>query len=89
MLMMPTEMKYMFGNAPARNISRLPEPFRTVVQNSGLWKWERKQGLPMTGCFTTVFPKDYTQDVSFTLWCGNNDGYHLNDIFGMEKVMSS
>ena len=32
-----------------------------------------------TGCFATLFPKDYTQDVSFTIRCGHGDGYDLND----------
>lgn len=38
-------MKYMYSNAPASKILKLPEPFRTAVQNSRQWKWERNQGL--------------------------------------------
>jgi hypothetical protein len=32
----PTAMQYMYTNAPATNISKLPEPFQTAVQNSRL-----------------------------------------------------
>jgi len=86
---LPTEMKDMYTNAPASNISKMPEPFRTAVQNSRLWKWERSQGLETTGCWADLFPKDYTQDVSFTIWCGHNNGYRLNDIFGLQHAISS
>jgi hypothetical protein len=84
-------MQYMYTNAPANSISELPEPFRTAVESSKLWKWERSQEPPLdtTGCLATLFPKDYTQDVSFTIWCGHNDGYRLNHVFGMENAISS
>jgi hypothetical protein len=87
---LPTEMRHMYTNAPASNISKLPEPFRTAVQNSRQWKWERSQKeLETTACFGTLFPKDFTQDVSFTIWCGANDGYRLNDVFGLPLATSS
>jgi len=86
---LPIEMKYMFNNALASNISRLPEPFRSAVENSRLWKWERGQGLLTTGCWPSLFPKDYTQDVSFTIWCGHDDGYRLIQFFGSELAISS
>ena len=83
-------MKSMYTNAPASNISKLPEPFKTAVQNSRLWKWERSQPeLETTGCIAALFPKDYKQDVSFTIWCGHNDGYQLIDVFGLQHAMSS
>jgi len=57
------EMKYMYTNAPASNISKLPEPFRTAVQSSRLWKWERSQeNMETTGCWPSLFPKDRTQE---------------------------
>jgi hypothetical protein len=86
---LPTEMKHMYTNAPASNISKLPELFRTAVQNSRLWKWERSQELETTGCLASVFPKGYTQDVSFTIWCGHNDAYYLNDVFGVRRAIPS
>lgn len=87
--MSPLEMKHMYTNAPAVNVAKLPEPFRTAVQNSRLWKWERSENLKTTGCLATLFPQDDAQDVSFTLWCGNDDGYYLTDIFGAQHAISS
>jgi hypothetical protein len=89
LMILPTEMKYMFTNAPASNISKVPEPFRSAVENSRQWKWERSQNLLTTRCFPSLFPKDNTQDVSFTIWCGNEDGYQLTDFFGSELAISS
>jgi len=86
---LPTEMKDMYTNAPASNISKMPEPFRTAIENSRQWKWERSQGLKTTGCWPSLFPKDQTQDVSFTIWCGNKGGEHLTDFFGGQIEMSS
>ncbi|KAL2372005.1 hypothetical protein RJ035_005775 [Blastomyces gilchristii] len=83
------EMKHMYTNSPAEGISNLPEPFKTAVQNSRLWEWERSQGMDTTGCWASLFPKDNRQDVSFTIWCGNDDGYRLNNIFGSELTISS
>ena len=86
---LPTEMK-MCTNAPASDISKLPEPFRTAVQNSRLWNWERSQKeLETTGCLATLFPKNDRQDVSFTIWCGNEEGYLLTDFFGLQYEISS
>ncbi|KAH8797031.1 hypothetical protein F5882DRAFT_396330 [Hyaloscypha sp. PMI_1271] len=59
------KMKYIYINALASNISKIPELFRAAVQNSQY-----------------LFPKDNRQDVSFTIWCGNEDGVHLTDFFG-------
>lgn len=74
----------MYTNGPASNILKLSEPFRTIVENSRLWKWERSQNLKVTSCIATLFPKDNTQDVSLTIWCANDGGYHLNDVFGLQ-----
>lgn len=82
-------MRYMFTNAPADTISELPEPFKTAIMNSRLWKWERSQGLETTGCLASLFPKDVAQDVSFTFWCDHTDGYCLNNIFQVQHAMSS
>lgn len=83
------EMKHMYTNALASNISKLPEPFRAAIENSRLWKWERSQNCETTGCWAALFPKDDTQDVSFTIWCGNDDGYHLTNAFGAQHAISS
>ncbi|RMJ13688.1 hypothetical protein CDV36_006605 [Fusarium kuroshium] len=83
------EMKQMFSSAPAARVLQLPQPFREVVQNSMLWKWEGGQGRGTTGTMATLFPKDATQDVSFTIRCGHNDGYRLNDTYGFKLAFSS
>ncbi|KAM5442408.1 hypothetical protein MferCBS31731_002286 [Microsporum ferrugineum] len=82
------EAKYIYSNAPASNIEKLPEPFRTAVRNSKLWEAERRQGLETTGCLATLFPKDDTQDVSLTIWCANKEGYRLYRMYEMELTMS-
>jgi len=83
-------MKHMYTNGLASNIPKLPEPFRTAVQNSRLWKWERSQKeLETTGCLAILFPKDNKQDVSFTMWCSHNDGYRLVQFFGAQLEISS
>jgi hypothetical protein len=84
-----TEMKYMYTNAPASNISKMPEPFQTAVQNSRLWKWERSQNMETTGCWPSLFPKDHGQDVSFTIWCDNKGGEYLTKFFGAQLEISS
>jgi hypothetical protein len=84
-----TEMKYMYTNALASNISKMPEPFRTAVQNSRLWKSERSQSMQTTGCWPSLFPKDDREDVSFTIWCGNEDGEQLTKFFGGQLEISS
>jgi hypothetical protein len=80
-----TVMKHMYSNAPAVIISILPEPFKSAVMNSRLWKWERSQNMETTACLASLFPQDDTQDVSFTIWCGHNDGYFLNNVFGVQR----
>lgn len=47
-------MRYMFTNAPTDTISELPEPFKTAIMTSRLWKWERSQGLETTGCLASL-----------------------------------
>ncbi|KAF2817573.1 uncharacterized protein BDZ99DRAFT_565297 [Mytilinidion resinicola] len=83
------EMKDMYTNAPASDIVKMPEPFRTAVQNSRLWNWERSENMETTGCWPSLFPKDNRQDVSFTIWCGNDDGYRLTKFFGGQIEISS
>jgi hypothetical protein len=70
-----TVMKHMYSNAPAVIISILPEPFKS----------ERSQNMETTACLASLFPQDDTQDVSFTIWCGHNDGYFLNNVFGVQR----
>jgi len=82
-------MKHMYTNAPATNITKFPEPFKTAIQNSRLWKSERSQNMKTTGCWPSLFPQDDRQDVSFTIWCGNEDGEDLTKFFGTQLEISS
>ncbi|PCG88163.1 Hypothetical protein PENO1_111770 [Penicillium occitanis (nom. inval.)] len=83
------EFKHMYTNAPVGVISKLPQQIRTAIENSALWKWERDQDLQVTGCLATLFPKSNQQDVSFTIWCGNEDGYDIIEAFGLQLDISS
>ncbi|OQE69869.1 hypothetical protein PENNAL_c0126G11276 [Penicillium nalgiovense] len=83
------EMKHMYTNPDPVCIDKLPEPFQTAVRESRLWKWERSQGMKTTSSLATLFPKDNTQDVSLTIWCGNHEAYHLHDVFGLQLAHSS
>ncbi|KAJ6019953.1 hypothetical protein N7522_000028 [Penicillium canescens] len=83
------EMKHMYTNPDYVCIDRLPEPFQTAVRGSRLWKWERSQGMKTTGCLSTLFPLDNTQDVSLTIWCGNAESYNIIDEFELELAHSS
>ncbi|OJD21157.1 hypothetical protein ACJ73_07509 [Blastomyces percursus] len=78
------EVGFMYTNAPAVDILQLSEPFRTAFQNSRQWKWERSQNMNTTSCLAALFPKDNIQDVSLTIWCGNEDGYRVITAFGMQ-----
>lgn len=83
------EMKYMYTNAPAQSITRMPHMFQAKVMNSRQWQWERAQGLETTACWAALFPMDDTQDVSFSIWCGHDDGYELINMFGCALALSS
>ncbi|CZT07740.1 uncharacterized protein RCO7_11232 [Rhynchosporium graminicola] len=82
-------IEHMYTNAPATNITKFPEPFKTAIQNSRLWKSERSQNMKTTGCWPSLFPQDDRQDVSFTIWCGNEDGEDLTKFFGTQLEISS
>ncbi|KJZ68049.1 hypothetical protein HIM_12560 [Hirsutella minnesotensis 3608] len=83
------EMKHMYTNGDPDCVDALPEPFKRIIWSSRLWNWERSKGMKTTGCLATLFPKDNTQDVSLTIWCGNYEAYHLNSILGLQLAASS
>jgi len=83
------EMKHMYTNGPASNISKWPEPFRSAIENGRLWKWERSKRLHSTSTWAVMFPKGDKQDVSFTIWCSHKDGYQLSEELGLELALSS
>lgn len=79
----------MYTNANLDCVDKLPEPFKSIIRHSRLWKWERDKGMKTTGCLATLFPKDNTQDVSLTIWCGNYEAYNLNTVLGLQLAASS
>jgi hypothetical protein len=81
-------MKHMYTNGLADEIRQLPEPFKSAIKRSRQWKLERVQKSNTTACWGTFFPISHTQDVSFTIWCSHEDGYYLNDVFGLQHVFS-
>ncbi|RSL80747.1 hypothetical protein CEP52_017331 [Fusarium oligoseptatum] len=84
------ETQSMFSNAPVDLIETLlPRPFREFVKNSEQWKWERSQGYSTTSCVNTLFPLSVGDDVSVTIWVGHNEGYRLNDMFGVTRCFAS
>lgn len=89
MLIVLSEMKHMYTNGSPDHVYKLPEPFKTVILGSTLWKWERSQGMTTTSCLSTLWPKDDKQDVSFTIWGGNHDTYLINDMLGLQLAISS
>ncbi|KAJ5808883.1 hypothetical protein N7474_010152 [Penicillium riverlandense] len=82
------EMQHMYTNSDPACIEKLPESFRTAIRQSRLWKWERSKAMKTTGCLSTLFPMDNTQDVSLTIWCGNVEAYNINDEFELELAAS-
>ncbi|KAL6229868.1 hypothetical protein BDW75DRAFT_234864 [Aspergillus navahoensis] len=83
------EMQHIYTNSDPACINKLPKSFQTAVMQSQLWQWERRRGMETTGCLSTLFPKDNTQDVSLTIWCGNPEAYNINDEFGLQLAASS
>ncbi|KAF5684261.1 hypothetical protein FGLOB1_14841 [Fusarium globosum] len=80
----------MFSDAPAALVEQLlPRPFKGFMKNSEQWKWERAQGYTTTSCVNTLFPMSAGDDVSVTIWVGHDDGYRLNDMFGVDRCFSS
>ena len=82
-------VQHIASNGSADLVAGLPYPFREAVQNSQLFKEERRRMSRTTGCLSVLFPTDNTQDVSVTIWCGNDDGYVLTNFFGLQFAVSS
>nr|KMM66515.1 hypothetical protein CPAG_02854 [Coccidioides posadasii RMSCC 3488] len=70
-------------NTPRSQISLLGDLLSDAVHISCQWDIERSLGKPMTDCPTTLIPKDPTQDISITLWVGQEAGLQINDTFNL------
>jgi hypothetical protein len=79
----------MFSKAPTSQIPFLGNLLSDAVQTSHQWKMERELAEPTTDCLTTMIPKNPTQDISITLWVGQETGDQMIDIFKLRPTWSS
>jgi hypothetical protein len=62
---------------------KLPEPFRTGLQLSKLWREEQEQGgLSVTNCMTLYLPETVNEDTFLLIRMGYKDGYKVSHLFG-------
>lgn len=78
-----TEIQYMYSNAPISQICLLGDLLSQAIQGSRQWHLERRLGDLTTTCLTTMIPEDPTQDISVTLWVGQEAGLQMNDTFNL------
>ncbi|EFW18096.1 predicted protein [Coccidioides posadasii str. Silveira] len=76
-------------NTPRSQISLLGDLLSDAVHISRQWDIERSLGKPTTDCLTTLIPKDPTQDISITLWVGQEAGLQINNTFNLVPKWTS
>jgi len=65
-------------------IENLPEPFRTGMQTSNLWRKEKERGgLAVTNCLSVYLPKKKNEDALFIVRIGYQDGFNISNMFGL------
>lgn len=65
-------------------IDKLPEPFRTGMQTSKLWRDEQERGgLSVTNCLSLYLPKKINEDTLLVIRMGYSDGFNISDILGL------
>lgn len=79
----------MYTNGDPKRVEELPEPLKLFIKSSQLWRAEQLRGAVTTECMASLFPKDNKQDVSFTIWGGNDGAYDLNDYFNLQLEVSN
>ncbi len=79
----------MFSKAPTDRIPLLGKLLSDAVQTSYQWKMERELAEQTTDCLTTMIPKDQNQDISITLWIGQETGDQMIDAFKLRPTWSS
>ncbi|KID95380.1 hypothetical protein MAJ_08653, partial [Metarhizium majus ARSEF 297] len=77
------QIQYMYSNAPISQICLLGDLLSQAIQGSRQWHLERRLGDLTTTCLTTMIPEDPTQDISVTLWVGQEAGLQMNDTFNL------
>jgi hypothetical protein len=64
-------------------IENLPEPFRTGIKTSNLWRKENESGgLAVTNCMSLYLPETDGEDGLFVARIGCDDGFDICDVFG-------
>lgn len=79
----------MFSKAPVGLIPLLSDLIPNAVQTSHLWRTERAAGEPRTDCLTTMIPRDENEDISITLWVGQQAGMELLNVLRLQPTWSS
>lgn len=65
-------------------IHKLPEPFKTGIQNSRQWKDEQKiGGLSVTNCLSLYIPEKQNTDTFLVVRMGYLDGFQISDLLGI------
>jgi len=65
-------------------IENLPEPFRTGMRTSNLWRKEKESGgLAVTNCLSVYMPKKDNEDALLVLRIGYEDGWNISNLFGL------
>lgn len=64
-------------------INKLPEPFRTGMERSKLWRHEQETWGLLTNCLTLHLPEKVNEDTFLVIRMGYHDGYGVSDILGL------
>lgn len=65
-------------------IDKLPEPFKTGIQNSKQWKDEQEiGGLSVTNCLSLYIPAKVNKDTFLVVRMGYLDGFQVSDLLGI------
>lgn len=81
----PHENQYLSFNFTRRHmIDKLPEPFKTGIQNSGQWKNEQEiGGLSVTNCLSLYIPEKENKDTFLVVRMGYLDGFQISHRLGI------
>lgn len=71
-------------------IDRLPEPFRTGMERSKLWRDEQETGgLSVTNCLSLHLPEKVNEDTFLVIRMGYRDGFNVSDMLGLGDLEDS
>ncbi|KAH1297215.1 hypothetical protein KXW28_009155 [Aspergillus fumigatus] len=82
-------IQYMYSKAPTERVALLGDLLSEAVQSSRQWQMERSLEETTTDCITTLVPKNPSQDISITLWVGQEAGLRMNDVFRLVPKWTS